>query len=60
MTIVNLGPSKITGHKTFTDLDYKKMSEDKTVRYVGFRKYSESFYAKYKKLVEDKKYEQAE
>lgn len=51
--IVNLGPSKISAHKTFYDGDYKKMEQDKTVRYVGFHMYKDSCYAKYKKLVDE-------
>lgn len=52
MTIVILGPSKIIGRKTWSEADYKHMAEDKTERYVGFKKYTDSFYAKYKKLTE--------
>lgn len=51
--IVNTGKERITPHKTFTEVDYKYMAEDKTVRYVGFRQYSESCYARYKREVED-------
>lgn len=51
--IVNTGKERIVARKTFSDADYKYMSEDKTERYVGFRTYQESYYAKYKREVEN-------
>lgn len=53
MTIVNTNKERIIPHKTFNESDYKYMAEDKTERYVGFRTYQESWYARYKREVED-------